>query len=164
MENALLYTFTTIAQALGGTFALLAAFILYRFQTLNDLMALDAGELMPIVSHDENKKALHTQFANEARFLEMIRALRAELRGSDPPSAFVRLQNCAARRHAIGLYFSISAWMTGLVMIGSVVCIGFAQFLRSNNTAAWSALVAGWLGFSACIVLYGVVIGKSIRR
>ena len=50
MENALLYTFTTIAQALGGTFALLAAFILYRFQTLNDLMALEAGELMQIVS------------------------------------------------------------------------------------------------------------------
>jgi hypothetical protein len=54
--------------------------------------------------------------------------------------------------------------MTGLVMIGSVVCIGFAQFLRSNDAAAWSALVAGWLGFSACVVLYGVVIGKSIRR
>jgi hypothetical protein len=164
MENALLYTFTTIAQALGGTFALLAAFVLYRFQTLNDVMALDAAELVHIVSHDGTKKDLHTQFANEARFQEMIRALQAELRESNAPAAFNRLQNSAARRQNIGWYFSISAWMTGLVMIGSVVCIGFAQFLCLNDAAAWSALAAGWVGFSACIALYGVLIGKSIRR
>jgi hypothetical protein len=34
MESAILYTFSTIAQALGGTFALIAAFVLYRFQLL----------------------------------------------------------------------------------------------------------------------------------
>jgi len=34
MENALLYTFSTIAQALGGSFPLVAAFVLYRFQLL----------------------------------------------------------------------------------------------------------------------------------
>jgi hypothetical protein len=39
MENALLYTFSTIAQALGGAFALLAAFVLYRFQSLDPMMA-----------------------------------------------------------------------------------------------------------------------------
>jgi hypothetical protein len=30
MDNGLLYTYSTIAQALGGAFALLAAFVLYR--------------------------------------------------------------------------------------------------------------------------------------
>lgn len=33
MEHALLYTFSTIAQALGGAFALLSAFMLYRLQS-----------------------------------------------------------------------------------------------------------------------------------
>ena len=34
MENSILYTFSTIAQALGGAFALLSAFVLFRFQSL----------------------------------------------------------------------------------------------------------------------------------
>ena len=35
MTNQLYYTFSTIAQTLAGAIALLAAFILYRLQTLN---------------------------------------------------------------------------------------------------------------------------------
>src|SRR5271155_5426894 len=42
MENALLYTFSTIAQALGGAFGFLSAFVLYRFQSLNRAMEKDA--------------------------------------------------------------------------------------------------------------------------
>lgn len=38
MENSILYTFSTIAQALGGAFALLAAFVLFRFQSLDASM------------------------------------------------------------------------------------------------------------------------------
>jgi hypothetical protein len=32
LENAVLYTFSTIPQTLGAAFAVLAAFVLYRFQ------------------------------------------------------------------------------------------------------------------------------------
>lgn len=45
MQNALLYTFSTIAQALGGAFALLAAFVLYRFQSLGPMMAHDSAQV-----------------------------------------------------------------------------------------------------------------------
>jgi hypothetical protein len=38
MENSILYTFSTIAQALGGAFALLSAFVLFRFQSLDASM------------------------------------------------------------------------------------------------------------------------------
>jgi hypothetical protein len=163
MENALLYTFTTIAQALGGTFALLAAFVLYRFQTLNGLMTLDAGELQFGVD-DETKKSLHTQLTNEARFLEMIRNVRMADLETTAKIAFERLQQNAAKRSTIGFYFVLSGLLTGLMMIASVVSIGIAQFLKMHETAAWSSLVAAWVGFSGCIVLYGVVILKSIRR
>ena len=45
MENGILYTFSTIAQALGGAFALLAAFVLYRFQVLEATLANDAAQV-----------------------------------------------------------------------------------------------------------------------
>ena len=35
MENALFYTFSTIPQVLAAAIALLAAFVLYRLQTIN---------------------------------------------------------------------------------------------------------------------------------
>src|ERR1700743_1059143 len=38
METSILYTFSTIAQALGGAFALLSAFVLFRFQSLDASM------------------------------------------------------------------------------------------------------------------------------
>ncbi len=39
MESALYYTFSTIAQTLGGAIALLGAFVLYRLQSLNSAIA-----------------------------------------------------------------------------------------------------------------------------
>lgn len=38
MENALYYTFSTIAQTLAGAIALLAAFALYRLQSLDNII------------------------------------------------------------------------------------------------------------------------------
>ena len=45
MDQGLLYEFSTIAQALGGAFALLAAFVLYRFQSLSASMSQDSKGL-----------------------------------------------------------------------------------------------------------------------
>jgi hypothetical protein len=44
MENSILYTFSTIAQVLGGASALLAAFVLFRFQSL-DASVLMTGSM-----------------------------------------------------------------------------------------------------------------------
>jgi hypothetical protein len=48
MENSILYTFSTIAQALGGAFALLSAFVLFRFQSLDASMLNASIGLRPI--------------------------------------------------------------------------------------------------------------------
>ena len=42
---ALVNTFSTIAQALGGAFALLSAFVLYRFTYLNSNLDWDLGTI-----------------------------------------------------------------------------------------------------------------------
>jgi hypothetical protein len=44
MENSILYTFSTLAQALGGAFALLSAFVLFRFQSLDASMLNASNE------------------------------------------------------------------------------------------------------------------------
>ena len=133
MENALLYTLNTIPQALGGTFALLAAFVLYRFQTLIELMALDAEESTPMVSLDDAKRMLHKQSANEARFREMIITLHAERCDAKAHPAFQRLRNSPLRRRNIVLYFPPSARLTGGVMRSS------GEFTRRPHGGALSA-------------------------
>lgn len=45
MESALLYTFSTISQTLATAFALLAAIVLYRFQTLENGLPKDMEAL-----------------------------------------------------------------------------------------------------------------------
>src|SRR5579863_1558439 len=48
MENSILYTFSTITQALGGAFALLSAFVLFRFQSLDASMLSASSGLRSI--------------------------------------------------------------------------------------------------------------------
>lgn len=45
MQNALLYTFSTIAQTLAGAIALLGAFVLYRLQSWDELIDILKGRL-----------------------------------------------------------------------------------------------------------------------
>src|SRR6202021_1555486 len=73
MQNAILYTFSTIAQALGGAFALLAAFVLYRFQSLDKVVDEHAGSVRGILSaHREDNIQWFDTLRAQGKFQELL--------------------------------------------------------------------------------------------
>ena len=68
MENALLYTFSTIAQALGGAFALLAAFVLYRFQSIGPMMTHDSAQIRGDLSRGGAGFASYDSFLVQGKY------------------------------------------------------------------------------------------------
>ncbi len=72
MENALFYTFSTIAQTLAAAIALLGAFALYRLQSIGGLLHdLAVSAVQPYLPNDEAQKLL-----GEERFAELDEYLR----------------------------------------------------------------------------------------
>jgi len=93
MENSILYTFSTISQTLATAFALLAAIVLYRFQTLDGGISLATSELLNAVSGTTVSGKdptldlrIYQRSGDLARFLDLFRQMATEKAGpgTDP--------------------------------------------------------------------------------
>src|ERR1044072_8524572 len=67
MDNALYYTFSTIAQTFASAIALLAAFVLYRFQILSSALETHANDLRKQYS-EESDLVLSNSFVVKGDF------------------------------------------------------------------------------------------------
>jgi len=173
MENALLYTFSTIAQALGGAIALLSAFVLYRMQSLDPLMWQDSALLSHLASGPEAHILLEQRRAQGA-WTDILKDAKkvAEDRTHDnwpapygPPgeAPFLRFAATIIRHQAISARFKTSAWVTGAVMLGSVALIPFAHSLAPYCVLAWIVAVPVGAGsFGLCLWLYWRVISLAL--
>jgi hypothetical protein len=172
MENALLYTFSTIAQALGGMFALLAAFVLYRFQSLGSMMDGDAKLLEDVYTGRGTEQDRHHELRGQGRYREVydnIEALVAtfpagtrQRYGSHGKAPFDRLRRAVEIRENLQKWFILAAWLTGLTMIGSVALIPLAQVLRWRYVVAVIVLAGGVLAFAGCIWVYWRLIRAAL--
>jgi hypothetical protein len=172
MENALLYTFSTIAQALGGMFALLAAFVLFRFQSLEAEMISDSDRLQNAFGPDRLSK--YNELRGERQYRDawdMVKAVadEAKLREHHLPYGptaewvhYDRWQKNIARHERISRWFLAAAVLTGDVIVASVAIIPFAQVLHSRPIGAPTVLAIGVIAFAACVVLYWQVISTSL--
>src|ERR1700735_3926817 len=77
MENGILYTFSTIAQALGGAFALLSAFVLFRFQTLDATMWKDSRSARAGLTAGGGDVFGYDTLRAEGNYAEVIREIDA---------------------------------------------------------------------------------------
>jgi hypothetical protein len=175
VENALLYTFSTVAQALGGMFALLAAFVLYRSQSLESMMGSDSRLLMTMwASSQSNEENLHHELAGQGRFREVYENIKAAVAdlpvthtpyqpyGSHGQEPFNRLGRMIEVQENLTRYFIRAAWLTGATILGSVAAIPFAQILRCHHIIAAEVLFVGIAAFAACIWSYWVVISAAL--
>lgn len=71
MESAILYTFSTIVQALAGAFALVGAFVLYRLAAYDTAMWDDSGTLLNGVMGSRELGMLRGR-RDYAGFLELL--------------------------------------------------------------------------------------------
>lgn len=89
MSNALYYTFSTIAQTLAGAMALLAAFLLYRLQTLNQGMYEDAERISVALA------PYHTRAHDMLRARQYTNLLQAAEHGYFPQGKAPVREECA---------------------------------------------------------------------
>ena len=159
MESALLYTFSTIAQALGEPFALLAAFVLYRFQTLNTLLWDDSAQVRGGLARAGGSLEAYDKLRTEGQFRELLVEIGSI---SARPSNFVmndseavdlaRFKKSIEQRAGFRNAFTRGAWATGVTMFFSVAAIPVAQYAYCMGACAWLLLVAGILGFGVCLL------------
>jgi hypothetical protein len=180
MENSILYTFSTIAQALGGAFALLSAFVLFRFQSLDASMLNASKGLRSIWKRPADLETYDTlrglsvwPSLNKAIDAQIARMTAAHEEPSfEVMATKTRLRAGESLHGFLTWSFWLAVLLTFLVMTGSVAILPYAhEIAQTYNLKCIHALnLAGVAAFGLCMASYVFVIyaallsryGKSI--
>jgi hypothetical protein len=172
MENSILYTFSTIAQALGGAFALLSAFVLFRFQSLDASMLNASVGLRSIWKTPADLETYDTLrgLAVWPSLNKAIDAQFARMAAAHEEPSFGALATMTRLRAGQSLHFFLtwSFWLavslTFLVMTGSVAVIPYAREIVETHDLRFIHLLnlAGVGAFTLCMVSYVFVIYAAL--
>ena len=173
MENSILYTFSTIAQALGGAFALLSAFVLFRFQALDLSMFNASSGLKSIWSESKDLESFELMrgLSIWAQLNKAIDAQVAKRSAGDAHYPPFEVVLAVARLHAgqnkytyLIWVFGISVVLTFLVMAGSVAVIPYAHEIAAtgNLHLIHEINLFGVAAFALCMISYLVVISGAL--
>jgi|SRR5271169_5798449 len=146
MENSILYSFSTIAQALGGAFALLSAFVLFRFQSLDASMLNASRGLRSIWKTPADLETYDT------------------LRGLSVWPSKTRLRAGQSLHRFLTWTFWVAVSLTFLAMTGSVAVIPYAhEIAQTYSPRCIHALnLVGVVAFALCMVSYVFVIYAAL--
>jgi hypothetical protein len=172
MENSILYTFSTIAQALGGAFALLSAFVLFRFQSL-DASMLNASVGLRAIWKSPADLATYDTLRGLSVWPSLNRAIDAQIARmtaahEEPSFEAVATKTRLLAGQSLRFFLTWSFWLavslTFVVMTGSVALIPYAhEIAESQSLKAIHALnLAGVGAFALCMVSYVVVIYAAL--
>jgi hypothetical protein len=172
MENSILYTFSTIAQALGGAFALLSAFVLFRFQSL-DASMLNASVGLRSIWKAPADLATYDTLRGLSVWPSLNKAIDAQIArmtaAHEDPSFEVlatktRLRAGQSLHRVLTLAFWLAVSLTFLVMTGSVAVIPYAhEIVETYSLKSIHALnLAGVAAFALCMFSYMFVIYAAL--
>jgi hypothetical protein len=162
VENALYYTFSTIAQALAAAIALLAAFAMYRLKGIDDE---SSGAAIMIESATGGGAPLR-QYSLVSHWSKCVEAADRRILDARAGPEVVALRNqlvqlrIAARGVRRAMWIALAA--TAVVMAGSVEVLAYVPALVQTGLAR-KALGWGVFGFAACLLTYCWLIWQSFR-
>jgi hypothetical protein len=162
MENALFYTFSTIAQALAAAMALLSAFALYRLQSIDSECQGLALTLEAETSGGATIQALAYR-SDWAGVLGDYRQ-RVTTRIPNPAphvvdlAARIERRIPAIRRIKIALWISLA--VTAVVIAGSVIVLALVPVI----CAARAVLCAGIVATLVCLSTYLWLVFECFRE
>jgi hypothetical protein len=172
MENSILYTFSTIAQALGGAFALLSAFVLFRFQSLDASMLNASVGLRSIWKTPGDVECYDTlrglsvwPSLNQAIDAQITRMTAAHQEPSfEVMATRTRLRAGQSLRFFLTWSFWLAVSLTFVVMTGSVAIIPYAHEIAETQSlkVIHTLNLAGVGAFALCMVSYLVVIYAAL--
>lgn len=151
MENALLYTFSTIAQTLGGLLALIGAFVLYRHQNLTSEIELLSGIARTHVRPQISEITEAYIQGNHQQVLLLTKNTHQGEPNAELRSAWVKFDVLSRQRTNLVSSFTASAFASIFLMAGSTVILASTSFvLKQFNPVP--ILIAGVFLF-ACVLL-----------
>jgi hypothetical protein len=171
MENSILYTFSTIAQALGGAFALLSTFVLYRFQSLSASMLNSSVCLRSIWTNPGDVESFDIlrglskwRLLNKAIDAQIARHPSALNHAFDVAVSVARLQAGERLERFLKWAFWLAVILTFVVMSASVAIIPYAHDIAESRTVRFVHVltVTGVVGFSICLASYLLVIRAAL--
>jgi hypothetical protein len=172
METSILYTFTTIAQALGGAFALLSAFVLFRFQSLDASMLNASIGLRSIWKTPADLETYDTlrglsvwPSLNKAIDAQIARMTAAHQEPSfEVMATKTRLRAGESLRFYLTWSFWLAVSLTFVVMTGSVAIIPYAHEIAEEQSlkVIHTLNLAGVVAFALCMLSYLVVINGAL--
>lgn len=153
MDNALYYTFSTIAQALAAAIALLGAFTLYRLQLLQAAMLEAAAILKTHSSGDRAQIDAAFIIADYNRVFELVRAADAKSQQTEIRAGLEKFSRLLAEKRAVLRTFQVALVASVLVILASVIVLSFAPLIvRSGFPALF--LAGGCVSLGVCLALY----------
>ncbi len=166
MENALFYTFSTIAQTLAAAIALLGAFALYRLQIIGiALHDLAVSAIQPYIPNDTAMK-----LCGEADFSALEEFLRkTPPLNPDNANAPYYLGKRNAFAHHVETLTSIQhllKWtllVTVFAIAGAVTVLALTPKLITVAGVPEVTLVVGTVAFIGCLVTHTVFVVKALK-
>ena len=175
MDNGLLYAYSTIAQALGGAFALLAAFVLFRLQSLAPVMWEDSNRF-----RNEFVRAAMTVLAMvdfqwydtlrvQGKYVELLARIapvvnKAGIQNVFPGEGdfYLRFQENIRLEEKIIRAFLTATLFTGATMFGSVAVIPFVHRFSSCESLAMTVAILGVVAFGLTLWRYWKVMAVTL--
>ena len=162
--NALYYTFSTIAQTLGGAIALLGAFVFYRLQGLNASIAHIVTQ--QILQHDFGQTR-HTLDELHARgkhddFLEQVRLSSASVGPEHLRIPIARLDELVTAKSSLLTGFRFSLTLTVALITLSVAFLACVPSIVRSYCLAVSLLAIGVTAFLGCLLTYARLLLRDL--
>jgi len=157
-ETAFFYTFSTIAQALAGAIALLAAFVLFKLQSMDAEMPLWARAILEDFAdqHHSLHQPLHDHFV-QGHWDAFLASL--------PPDYAVRPGRTLEHKQAYHRLRQLWQQRTDIVtdlkraLLFTLGTMGLAVFVLAfaPHGGPWELSIVGAFMFSACLVTYWLI-------
>jgi hypothetical protein len=173
LETAYYYLYSTIAQTLGGGLALLAAFVIFRMQSLEKSLAADTGSLTVLFEGDPIEIKRFNELRAEENYEEIVRLIQID---SEQPgfgdrawplriefgALRARLRAHSLTRGKIRRSFARALWLSLIAIATSVVAILLVPLLASNAFGFFLA-VGLTVEFLVCAASYWFVLRRGFK-
>jgi hypothetical protein len=163
VENTLYYTFSTIAQALAGVVAFLGAFVLFRLQTMSQVLSNGAEAIRSRFPGDEEIQRVAAIADYEklfARASEVVRQPIGRGWGAFQQTALDGMHKVLAQRRIILRYLKRALSLAATVLVAAVVALSNVVAIASSPNLAVGTLVIGVVAFALRVVAIGVVVWR----
>ena len=169
MENALFYTFSTIAQTLAAAIAILGAFVLYRLQSLSaEIEDAALTAIQPYLPNDEvNRLRAENDYAALVTLLGTIQP--TVNKASEVAIPFVASKRAAlpallALRAQLHRLLRASLSFTVVLIAASVIVLATTPLIAASANITCTTFGVGVVAFVACLILYARLIVKALHE